>query len=307
MTGKTSGPGGTRPAVAVNTVGYVAFETPDVPRLTEYYTSALGLTLVKGDAEQAFLSADGRMHTVVLTRAEQPRARARVGYRIDGELDDAARLLGESGYGVERRSDVSPTETDVLVLDEPQTGTSLYLYDSATAPAPPADGPVTPTKLGHIAAYVPALDAMQDFYQDLLGFRWSDTIGDFFVFMRCNTDHHAANFMQSHKHSGMHHVAYEMRDLNHLQTMLDHLAARDVRLEWGPGRHGPGHNIFTYHRDPDDNVVELFTQLDVMDEEAGHYEPRPWHTERPQVPKTWEADLRAQNSWGPGNPAMRDR
>ena len=99
----------------------------------------------------------------------------------------------------------------------------------------------------------------------------------------------------------MHHIAYEMRDLNHLQTTLDHLAKQEYRLHWGPGRHGPGHNIFTYHRDPDGNVIELFTQLDVMyDESKGYFEPRPWHEDSPQVPKSWEVDIATANSWGPG-------
>ena len=91
-----------------------------------------------------------------------------------------------------------------------------------------------------------------------------------------------------------------MRDLDHLQTTLDHLAKQEYRLHWGPGRHGPGHNIFTYHRDPDGNVIELFTQLDVMyDESKGYFEPRPWHEDSPQVPKSWEVDIATANSWGP--------
>ncbi|MBA3843773.1 MAG: VOC family protein, partial [Actinobacteria bacterium] len=159
---------------------------------------------------------------------------------------------------------------------------------------------VRPSKLGHVAAFTPDLSDMQGFYQELLGFRWSDTIGDFFVFLRCNTDHHAANFMASKKFQGMHHIAYEARDLNHLQTMLDQLAARNIRLHWGPGRHGAGHNIFSYHNDPDGNQVELFTQLDVIyDEEKGYFEPRPWHESFPQYPRTWEVDIAAANKWGP--------
>ena len=141
---------------------------------------------------------------------------------------------------------------------------------------------------------------MQSFYQDLLGFKWSDTVGDFFVFLRCNADHHAANFMASAKFQGMHHIAYEMRDPNHLIAMLDHLAKNDYRLHWGPGRHGPGHNLFTYHRDPDGHVIELFTQIDVVHDEAkGYWEPRPWHEEYPMYPKTWQVDLATVNQWGP--------
>ncbi len=76
------------------------------------------------------------------------------------------------------------------------TGVALHLATSQD-PQRGLQGftPLRPTKLGHVAAYTPELATMQSFYQDLLGFRWSDTVGDFFVFMRCNADHHAANFM----------------------------------------------------------------------------------------------------------------
>jgi len=91
-----------------------------------------------------------------------------------------------------------------------------------------------------------------------------------------------------------------MRDPNHLIAMLDHLAKNDYRLHWGPGRHGPGHNLFTYHRDPDGHVIELFTQIDVVHDEAkGYWEPRPWHEEYPMYPKTWQVDLATVNQWGP--------
>lgn len=288
------------PTVRVNTLGYVAFDTPDLPRLTEYYQNALGFILVEATEDEAFLSIDGTHHTVALRKSDTATGRTRVGYRIDQPVEDAQRRLRAEGYEVELRSDVSPTETSVARLIEPQTGIPIHLYDSSVSLPPLAATPsVAPTKLGHIAALVPELDKMQDFYQRLLGFKWSDTIGDFFVFMRANQDHHTANFLKSATERGMHHIAYEMRNLDHLQTMLDHLAKQDIRLYWGPGRHGPGHNIFTYHRDPDGNVIELFTQIDVWNEAGGYFEPRPWHEDFPQVPKTWEVDIQLQNAWGP--------
>jgi catechol 2,3-dioxygenase-like lactoylglutathione lyase family enzyme len=296
-------------ALNVNAVGYVTFETPDLPRLTEYYTTALGFVLLDSTPDTAYLSSDGKTMGVVLEKGSVARARARLGYVLDNDLGQAAGLLATAGLEYRRATDMSPGEPEVLIVNEPETGVPIHLTpaDATRPPAKTTPTSTAPTKLGHVAAYTSDLDRMQHFYRDVLGFKWSDTIGDFFVFMRCNTDHHAANFMKSTKYSGMHHVAYEMRDLTHLQTMLDHLAANGYRLDWGPGRHGPGHNIFTYHHDPDGNVIELFTQLDVMDESSGAYEPRPWHQDHPQVPKTWEADLAAQNSWGPGNPTMRDR
>ena len=287
------------PAIRVSKLGYVGFETPDVERLVEYYTKVLDFALVDGAPEGAFLTTGTDHHCVVVTRGDT-RARAVVGYEIWEDLDSAQQRLKEAGYETQRRSDIGPGTPDVLVLDEPGTGTPLHLM---TAQDPSGVGdypPLRPTKLGHVAAFTPALDPMQSFYQDLLGFKWSDTVGDFFVFLRCNADHHAANFMASAKFQGMHHVAYEMRDPNHLIAMLDHLAKNDYRLHWGPGRHGPGHNLFTYHRDPDGHVIELFTQIDVVHDEAkGYWEPRPWHEEYPMYPKTWQVDLATVNQWGP--------
>jgi catechol-2,3-dioxygenase len=286
-------------AIRVSKLGYVGFETPDVERLVEYYTKVLDFALVDSAPEGAFLTTGTDHHCVVVTRGDA-RARAVVGYEIWEDLDSAQQRLKDAGYETRRRSDIGPGTPDVLVLDEPGTGTPLHLM---TAQDPSGVGdypPLRPTKLGHVAAYTPALDPMQGFYQDLLGFKWSDTVGDFFVFLRCNADHHAANFMASTKFQGMHHIAYEMRDPNHLIAMLDHLAKNDYRLHWGPGRHGPGHNLFTYHRDPDGHVIELFTQIDVVHDEAkGYWEPRPWHEEYPMYPKTWQVDLATVNQWGP--------
>jgi hypothetical protein len=61
-----------------------------------------------------------------------------------------------------------------------------------------------------------------------------------------------------------------------------------MEILWGPVRHGPGHNVAVYHRNPDGQIVELFFDLDRMtDEELGYFEPQPWHRDRPQRPKVW--------------------
>jgi len=289
----------------VSKLGYVEFRTQDMDRLIEYYTNVLEFVLVDRGATEAYLTPDFEHHAVVIRQAEETQARSAVGYQIRESVGDAERRLRAAGYEVDRRSGFAPYTPELLVVNEPLTGTPIHLYDEQAGSGVDGYTPLRPTKLGHIAAFVPELAPLQSFYQDLLGFRWSDTIGDFFVFLRCNSDHHAANFMASSTRRGQHHIAYEMRDLNHLQTMLDHMARRDVRLEWGPGRHGAGHNIFTYHHDPDGNLVELFTQLDtIVNEQAGYFEPRPWHDSFPQYPKTWEVDAAAVNSWGPINPAL---
>ena len=153
-------------------------------------------------------------------------------------------------------------------------------------------------KLGHVAFVTPEPKALAEFYEKVLGFRVSDWIGDFFVFMRCNADHHSVNFIHG-KSAKMHHIAYELRDFSHLQTACDLFGERKIPIIWGPVRLGPGHNVAAFHRDHDDWVVEFYAELDQMkDEELGYFDPRPWHHDRPQRPKVWETDKIAY-MWGP--------
>ena len=116
--------------------------------------------------------------------------------------------------------------------------------------------------------------------------------------MRCGFEHHAINFARG-TDARLHHMAFELRDASHMQQACDLLGRRKIPLLWGPVRHGPGHNIATYHRDPDGYLIELFYDMDRMaDEELGYFEPRPWHRDRPQRPKTWIGLPR--DIWGVG-------
>ena len=47
-------------------------------------------------------------------------------------------------------------------------------------------------------------------------------------------------------------------------------------INWGPVRHGPGHNVAIYHRNFDDQNVEFYIELDQMkDEELGLFRSPP--------------------------------
>jgi len=155
-----------------------------------------------------------------------------------------------------------------------------------------------PLKLGHIAYAVPDPKAMADFYCRVLGFRVSDWVEDYFVFLRCNPDHHTINFARGAK-TQMHHIAFELKDFAHIQDACELLALRKMPINWGPVRHGPGHNVAIYHRNFDDQNVEFYIELDQMKDEAlGYFDPRPWHHDTPQRPKIWDRKD-SPNLWGP--------
>jgi catechol 2,3-dioxygenase-like lactoylglutathione lyase family enzyme len=281
-------------------IGHLALVSPDVDRLAAYYTDVLGFDLAGRDDGTAYLTPE-LVHHAVAVQPGKERGLDHLAFRVEGSLEDAERELAAAGIKAERRSDAEPGIGDLLELEDPD-GNRLQLYSEIDEGDALGPSSVRPQKLGHVCYFVRDVQATTEFYERL-GFKWSDWMGDFFVFLRCNADHHSLNLLRSENHQRLHHIGWELRDWPHIETACDWLARNDYPLVWGPGRHGPGHNLFTYHRDPDGNVVELFAELDLMlDEGLGYFDPRPWHHDFPQRPKVWTPGPRVPNSWGPMPP-----
>ena len=289
----------------IRRIGPATFETQDIDRSIDYYTNVLGLALIDRGRDGATLAAPGDVHSVVLrTGAASPRcARLALQTEPDADLDKLVRHLDAMGIAAERRSDPEPGVAELVTITDP-AGLPVDIFRMRTVAARPrgATG-VIPRKLGHAAFVVGDVQLQAEFYCQALGFRVSDWIGDFFVFLRCGPDHHTVNFLRGEQHR-MHHIAFELNDWAHVKQACDLLNRHDVKLVWGPGRHGPGHNIYTYHMNPDGIMVEMFCQLDTMsDEAAGYFDPRPWHRDTPQRPKVWVPGVETTNFWGIPRPA----
>lgn len=288
----------------VKQIGHATFETPDMERAIAYYTQYLGLTEVQRDGKTAFLACPSDFHSVVLTEGSAPAVtKLTLQLAPDADLDAFAVETEKKGVQVRRHSDAAPNTPVTLSITDP-SGLDVDLIATRTVKDPrPKNHGVTPRKLGHTAFFTPDIQATAKFYTEILGFRVSDWIGDFFVFMRCNPDHHTVNFLSSPKR-GLHHIAFELNDWNHVKQACDLLPDHNLDLIWGPGRHGPGHNIYTYHMNPDGFTIEMFTELDTMsNEENGYFDRRPWHKDKPQRPKVWDPTaIQSRNFWGLSKP-----
>jgi catechol 2,3-dioxygenase-like lactoylglutathione lyase family enzyme len=290
--------------IRVRRIAHADFDTPDVERQVDYYTEILGLTLVAKEKDVAYLANTNDHHSVVLRRGSEPRC-SRIAFQVAPQDDLAAfkKQVESHGIKVASKKDPEPTIPEMITFEDTK-GTVMEVFRERE-PAPQRFGEkgIVPLKLGHIAFNVVDVKKASEFYCSVLGFRESDWMADFFVFLRCSPDHHTINLVDS-KRSKLHHVAFELRNWGHLQTACDFLATKGYPLIWGPGRHGIGHNLFAYHRNPDGQIIELFAELDhIYDEELGYFEPRPWHKDRPQRPKVWTKDPSASNIWGIMPPA----
>jgi catechol 2,3-dioxygenase-like lactoylglutathione lyase family enzyme len=289
--------------IAVRKIAHASYETPDLERQTEYYTEILGLTLAAKEKDAVYLANTIDHHAFVLRKGAEARC-GRVAFEIgpDDDLDGFEKQAAAHGVKTSRKKDAEPTISDMVTFEDPK-GTIVEVFRRPEPQRIKFSGTgIVPHKLGHVAFHVTEVKKVTQFYCEVLGFRVSDWMGDFFSFLRCGSDHHTINLMEtgSNRHF---HTAFELRDWGHLQTACDYLSMNGYKMLWGPGRHGIGHNLFAYHRSPNGLITELFAELDQMKDEAmGYFDPRPWHRDNPQKPKVWEKDPSAANLWGPMPP-----
>jgi catechol-2,3-dioxygenase len=288
----------------LNRLSHVALKTPDVERMRSYYTDVIGLTSYDDGDGTVYLASGGLGPALELIPA--PSAGVdHVAFELTAhrEQELLARLETQR-VDVTTKTDAEPGILRVHDIEDVEGNRiQLAIIDDTREAAGFSVTGIVPQKIGHVATRTQSAEAVVGFYERALDFRWSDWMGDFFAFMRCNADHHTVNFVNASNPGQMHHFAFELKDSSAVVAACDALAMRDIQMIWGPGRHGIGHNLFTYHADPDGNVVELFCDLDRMaSEDLGYFEPRPWHTDLPQRPKRWIPDPSSANLWGYGGP-----
>src|SRR5437773_1878371 len=65
------------------------------------------------------------------------------------------------------------------------------------------------------------------------------------TFVRCNSTHHCIAFARG-GYSSLNHIAFDMQDLDGVMRGIGRLREAGYACQWGPGRHGPGNNVFGY-------------------------------------------------------------
>ena len=146
--------------------------------------------------------------------------------------------------------------------------------------------------LQHLTFASKDVEKFQNFYHKKLGFQVSDRVvksnGELATcFTTSNHEHHTIACFKSSQ-NGIDHHSYETGEWNNIKIWCDHFAQNNVKLMWGPGRHGPGNNLFVFIEDIDGNWIEISAELETVN-------GRP--------PKNWPQEEKTLNLWG--NAIMR--
>ena len=137
-----------------------------------------------------------------------------------------------------------------------------------------ASGRDAPAKLTHVVLNAGDAEATAQLAVDVLGFTISDRTKGM-VFVRCNTSHHSIAFARA-GYSSLNHIAFEMEDLDAVMRGIGRMRDAGFAPAWGPGRHGPGANVFAYFIAPFGAIVEFSTAVEQVGPDYRAGTPDDW-------------------------------
>jgi len=266
------------------TLHHLQLFSPAPEPVARFYGKAYGMK-VEADAAGWLCQAEGRRLVI------SPGAVNQLGFAAfafpHAEALDAYRKQ------VAARVSIGPNpsplfEANAFAVTDPQGNRVVFGVTGIPAPESNADGAPPPARLQHLAVRSTHPATLMAFYRDTLGFILSDRVEDGTgrvraCFLRTDTEHHALAVFDAPeiRHD---HLSFETSGWTAVRDWADRLAALDMPIVWGVGRHGPGNDVFFMIRDPDGNLAEISAELEVC--AAGRTEG------------LWPHGERTLNQWG---------
>jgi catechol 2,3-dioxygenase len=256
--------------------------SPDPERLATFYAKTMDMALERQD--DGTVLTRGPARRLIFSKGPAKKL-IQAGFAVrDSDALTGLRAHAEAGG-------LSPAEFSGLLFRDGAFSVTdpdgnLIAFGLA-AEEEPVKGRHIRGPLQHLTLATQDIQTIEHFYAGKLGFGVSDRVlhadGRIMTcFMRGNHEHHnLACFYQDR--AGMDHHSYEAGEWDTIRDWCDHLAEHDIQLMWGPGRHGPGNNLFIFAKDPDDNWIEISAELEVV-----HDRPT----------KHWPHAARTLNLWG---------
>lgn len=279
----------------VNTLRGLSLATPKRAEAMHFYTHHWGLSRVAdaGDDAGHWLHARGPEPWVLgfEDAVHNGLGRLRLGaasQAVVHALHDRAVLAGRRVLGAPAPL-AGPGGYFGFLLHDPD-GRTVEISTTAQQAPPGTLAAPLPLRMSHVVLNSPDPRRCVAFYVELLGFEVSDWYErDAIVFLRCNEDHHCLGIGQG-ANTALNHMAFLVDDEAAVLAAGERARALGAPPIWGPGRHGPGGNVFSYFRDPAGFVCEYTAEL--IQIAPG----QPW------TAKEWARNPQNANVWGTGGP-----
>ncbi|OZE08537.1 glyoxalase [Rhodococcus sp. 05-2255-3B1] len=263
-------------------VSHLGFTVPDVAATAGFYGRTVGLTVQEELAGGGLRLGWGLGHHV-LDLTEGPKALSHYGFEVrdaDGIAGITARLK-DAGHDF---TDLDPSVLDHAVgapsgisVTDPDRTTVHFHGPVARQGENAADPGRRPIKFQHTTLGTDNVAQMVSFFVDTVGFRISDQLEDGkFAWLRSDRDHHTLAVVENGVPGDLDHYSYDLAEWEDFKSWCDRLTEIGVDVVWGPGRHGPGNNLFVFFDDPAGNHIELSAEMEKFHDDRATYVTRQW-------------------------------
>ena len=241
----------------------VELEIPDVAPAAEFLERLWGLVPAgSAGATRFFRGAGDHPYILSLTKAATPAVAA---VTFAGSLEELAKV------GRPDRSFDVPGGGQGFEVRGPEGQVYRFITDSAVERL---NDKATPIQLTHAVINSTDVEASERYAVEKLGFKVSDRTAHM-RFIRCNRKHHALAYAKS-EFASLNHIAFEMHDMDAVMRGIGRLRDAGHEPVWGPGRHGPGNNVFGYFIAPYGGIVEYTAEVSEVDENYKVGTPEDW-------------------------------
>jgi catechol 2,3-dioxygenase len=260
----------------------------DVDKALRFFTEVWKLTPVgEIDGVHYLRATDAFHHIATIRPLSQPALIRMVFDAADRETVDAlhAQVVAHRLNVVEAPAPLRQPHGEYGFGFKDPEGRNTAIVCGVKDHADNADQPDRPRKLSHVNINAGDSEATFRCYRDALGFRLTDTTNRL-RFLSCNSDHHSM-VLGFAGGPTLNHIAFELPDLESVMRGAGRMRDDGRGIEWGPGRHGPGNNVFCYFLGPEDVPVEYTAEMQQVD--AHH---------RAKTPDDWKWPPGRLDYWG---------
>lgn len=255
----------------------VSLNVPDIVKAKEFYTKTWKLSVIAEQQDAIFFAGTGSDHHILALYQEDTLAIRDVTLRVKAfenlnQIHDLALNAGGKILSDIQLSSDSAGGHQLVVADS--EGRIYRLIYGDQQKTPNQDIPDQPIRLAHVVLNSAEIDKAQKFLTDVFDFKLSDRT-KIMAFMNCNHDHHSIAFGDTNNNA-LNHVAFLMMDVDSVMRGGGRMHDAHHPIEWGPGRHGPGDNVFNYFIGPFGEVIEYTAEVEQVDDTYPTGYPQDW-------------------------------
>ncbi len=257
----------------------VDLNVPDLAQAEHFYTQVWNLEVAAREDDALYLRGTGSDHHLLALHAggdvpqlRQVSLRARSPEALERVAEAAARAGGTIVSAIAPLAN-DPAGGTGLTLRDPHGRVIQVVHGDARPEARPAQRD-RPVRLTHVVLNSHAVEETKLFLEQALGFTLADRTG-IMAFMNCDRDHHAIAVGIT-DNDALNHIAFLMPDADSVMRGGGRMKDAGFPIQWGPGRHGPGNNLFNYFIDPFGIVIEYTAEVEQIDDSHVARGPADW-------------------------------